>query len=305
MNTLDIKQLNKSFGNKHVLRDLSLSIPKGSIYGFVGENGAGKTTTLSTIVGLLKADSGQILVNKETVQYGKSPSYQKIGYLPDVPEFYPYMTAKEYLFLCGKISQLDKDTIHKNIDETLRLVSLNEEKQKIGGYSRGMKQRLGLAQALLHKPEILICDEPTSALDPVGRKKVLEIFKKIKGNTTILFSTHILSDVEKICDSIGILHNGKLQAYGSLHELKEKYSKKSVEILFQTSADCRKFIENFSSDKDYGTITNKELTVLIETDKKEEIGQDILEQLTRQKITPAEYKLLDTSLEDIFLEVIK
>ena len=195
MNVLEINNLCKSFGSKEVLRKLNLSVPEHSIYGFVGMNGAGKTTTMKAVLGLLKVDEGEIYVCNEKVAFGQTATNKYIGYLPDVPEFYSFLTAQEYLKLCGEGLDMNNDEILKRSNELLSLVGLSDEKGKIKGYSRGMKQRLGIAQALLARPKLLICDEPTSALDPVGRKEILDLLLSVKDQTTVLFSTHILSDV--------------------------------------------------------------------------------------------------------------
>lgn len=198
MDMLAITNLQKRFGDKSVLKGLDLSVPEHSVFGFIGKNGAGKTTTMKTILGLLKADGGEILVSGEKVVYGQTATNRHIGYLPDVPEFYPFMTAPEYLSFCGEITGMSRIEIKSRSNELLKLVGLGNEKHRIKGFSRGMKQRLGIAQALLNRPKLLICDEPTSALDPVGRKEILDILMAVREQTTVLFSTHILSDVERM-----------------------------------------------------------------------------------------------------------
>ena len=195
---IKISNLHMSFKEKEVLKGINLEVPKNSIFGFVGKNGAGKTTMMKIILGLLNQDKGTILVNNEAVSFGGSNTNKYVGYLPDVPEFYSYMTAYEFLNFCAQITKIDKDEIEPRINEMLKLVGLANEKHRIRGFSRGMKQRLGIAQALLNKPKLLICDEPTSALDPIGRKEILDILKEASSETTILFSTHILRDVERI-----------------------------------------------------------------------------------------------------------
>lgn len=175
---------------------------------------------MKMILGFLKKDEGSIKVFGEEVSFGQSKTNRFIGYLPDVPEFYGYMTAKEYLNLCGAITGLSKNEIKNKSVELLELVGLRDVNKRISVYSRGMKQRLGIAQALLNSPKLLICDEPTSALDPLGRKEILDIILKIKDSTTVIFSTHILSDVEAICDHVVVLDKGKNVLEGSIDELK-------------------------------------------------------------------------------------
>ncbi|WP_342387839.1 ABC transporter ATP-binding protein [Salinicoccus bachuensis] len=210
MDILKIEGLKKAFNQKTVIEELSLEVAQNEIYGFIGSNGAGKTTTMKMVLGLLKPDGGDIYVCGEKVRFGDTPTNRHVGYLPDVPEFYTYMNAEEYLKLCADITKMEKAEQRGRIDELLNLVGLQGEKSRIRNYSRGMKQRLGIAQALIHRPKLLICDEPTSALDPKGRMEILKILKEITKETTVIFSTHILSDVERICDRVGILYDRKI-----------------------------------------------------------------------------------------------
>ena len=246
MNILTITDLHKSFGEKQVLRGVSLSVPAGSIFGFVGRNGAGKTTAMKAILGLLKTDGGEITVGGERVRFGETPTNRHVGYLPDVPEFYSFMTAREYLTLCGETLGMNRSDIRQKSEQLLTLVGLSDEKHRIKGYSRGMKQRLGIAQALLGSPKLLICDEPTSALDPIGRKEILDILQSVKDHTTVLFSTHILSDVERICTDVAFLHNGVIAMQGSVSELKSIYPSEDFVVETDTGEDCRKLLARFS-----------------------------------------------------------
>ncbi len=233
MDVLKIQNLEKRFGGKEVLCGLDLSVPEHSIFGFIGRNGAGKTTTMKAVLGLLKPDGGQIYVMNEKVRFGQTPTNRYIGYLPDVPEFYSYMTPPEYLHFCGKISGMDRSDIALRSKELLELVGLGQERRRIKGFSRGMKQRLGIAQALLNRPKLLICDEPTSALDPAGRKEILDILLAAKEQTTILFSTHILSDVERICTEAAFLKEGRAAVQGTIPELKNM--RRSDEFIIETA----------------------------------------------------------------------
>lgn len=223
MEMLCITGLQKRFGDREVLKGLNLTVPEHSLFGFIGRNGAGKTTTMKAVLGLVKADAGEICINGEKTAYGQTAANRFIGYLPDVPEFYPFMTAPEYLKFCGEITGMPVKEIRKRSEEMLELVGLKGEKHRIKGFSRGMKQRLGIAQALLNRPKLLICDEPTSALDPVGRKEILDLLLAVREQTTVLFSTHILSDVERICTDIALLHEGKVDIQGKLSEIRTQY----------------------------------------------------------------------------------
>ncbi|MCK5388324.1 MAG: ABC transporter ATP-binding protein, partial [Candidatus Izimaplasma sp.] len=191
--------LTKSYNNQIVLKDLNLTIKKGEVYGFIGKNGAGKTTTINLILSLITKDSGDIFINDSEVKYIDQQYKTKIGYVPDVPVFPGYMRAKDYLKFTSEIFDMKKEEVNQRIEEVLEFVDLPNSKKKISSYSRGMKQRLAIAQALLHDPEILIMDEPTSALDPIGRNDVMNMIYKLKGSKTIFYSTHILDDIERVC----------------------------------------------------------------------------------------------------------
>lgn len=245
MNMLEISHISKKFGDKEVLRDVNFTVPEHAVYGFVGQNGAGKTTTMKLVLGLLAADGGEIRVNGEKVSFGENPVNRYIGYLPDVPEFYSFMNAAEYLNFCGAVTGMKTQECQKRTEEMLALVGLAGEKHRIKGFSRGMKQRLGIAQALLNRPKLLICDEPTSALDPVGRKEILDILVSAREQTTVLFSTHILSDVERICEQFAFLHEGKILRQGSMEEIRKSSGETGFEIELERELDAEKLMEHF------------------------------------------------------------
>lgn len=303
MEALKIDNLHKSFGKNTIINGLSMSIPENTIFGFLGKNGAGKTTTMKMILGFLKKDEGSIKVFGEEVSFGQSKTNRFIGYLSDVPEFYGYMTAKEYLNLCGAITGLSKNEIKNKSVELLELVGLRDVNKRISGYSRGMKQRLGIAQALLNSPKLLICDEPTSALDPLGRKEILDIILKIKDSTTVIFSTHILSDVEAICDHVVVLDKGKNVLEGSIDELKNIKRKNTIKIRFKSDKELKAFK---SLDKFSNLVTNKKGDTLYLTDEENQLKDiDILYELYKLNIFPLEIKIEEPTLENIFLEVTK
>ncbi|OFI50237.1 ABC transporter ATP-binding protein [Floricoccus tropicus] len=297
-NILEINNLTKSFGSNKILDGINLQIPSGTIYGFIGKNGAGKTTTMKIILGLLQADEGEVLVNGEKVKFGQSETNKYMGYLPDVPEFYGYMTAKEYLILCGKITGMSKIQIKKRSDELLNLVGLGDDKKKIKSYSRGMKQRLGIAQALLNKPKLLLCDEPTSALDPLGRNDVLEILEKIKDETTVIFSTHILSDVESICDHVAFLNGGKIVLNEKLVDLKKIRKADGFEIVFVNHEDCVKFNQDYMEFEARG-----DKTLVLKNGSQEDM-LFAMGNLAERKIMVEKIEMLEPSLDSLFMEVI-
>jgi len=296
MNILEVKDLHKSFGSKTVLDGLTFSVSEGSVFGFIGRNGAGKTTTMKMILGLLQADSGEITVCGERVRYGNTPTNKYVGCLPDVPEFYSYMTAREYLRLCGEVTGMKQSEIKKRSDELLELVGLANEKHRIKGYSRGMKQRLGIAQALINKPRLLICDEPTSALDPLGRKEILEIISSARGETSVIFSTHILSDVEKICDDTAILEKGRIALCGTVSELKAKRSGSDVQIVPASAGDAEKTAQLLGGEVHSGTVIVKNAS--------QDKMLSILKTISENRIPILKIEHTEPDLEQLFMEVI-
>lgn len=300
MDVLEISNLYKSFGANKVIDGVSFSVKQGSVFGFLGQNGAGKTTTMKMVLGLMKPDDGDIAVCGEKVSYGQTRTNRFIGYLPDVPEFYGYMRPMEYLRLCGEISGLDKNKIKSKSHELLELVGLENANRKISGYSRGMKQRLGIAQALLGEPKLLICDEPTSALDPIGRIEILDILHKVKDKTTVVFSTHILSDVERICDSIAVLNKGKLAVTGALGELKAKHKCDSLYIEFAKKDDAAYFSALFDKSEKY--IIDGNVITLTSNDILSAEAR-VIDLLSTHKLLPVRLELAEPTLENLFMEV--
>jgi ABC-2 type transport system ATP-binding protein len=214
-----------------VLDRLSLSVQRGEIYGFLGPNGAGKTTTLKILMGLMRATSGKAEVLG--CQAGEVAVRRRIGFLPEAPYFYDYLTAEEFLAFYGHLAGLDRAELGRRVTHLLELVGLTEARtRQLRKFSKGMLQRIGLAQALIHDPEVVILDEPMSGLDPIGRKQVRDLILGLRDQgKTVFFSTHIIPDVEMICDRVGIVVKGKLLASGRVDELVSHGHTQSVEIV--------------------------------------------------------------------------
>ena len=298
MEMLQITSLQKSFGDKEVLKGLDLSVPEGSIYGFIGKNGAGKTTTMKMILGLMRPDAGKIMVAGENVVYGETLTNRHIGYLPDVPEYYSFMTPSEYLHFCGEITGMKKEEAAVRTKELLDLVGLLEEKHRIKGFSRGMKQRLGIAQALLNRPKLLICDEPTSALDPVGRKEILDILLAVRKQTTVIFSTHILSDVERICTDVAFLHDGKVHMQGKVAEIKADYRTEEYIVETETEQGLTEILKTFANCKKQG---NHQLVFA----QNECELKELLNFIATKNIPILKIERKEPTLESLFMEVVK
>lgn len=305
MDILKVKNLKKSFNGHAVIKDLSFQVPEHSVFGFLGANGAGKTTTMKMILGLLQPDEGEIRIGGSRVSYGETKTNRMIGYLPDVPEFYNYMRAKEYLKLCGEVSGMPAKKIQDKSGELLEIVGLKDVKQKIGGYSRGMKQRLGIAQALLNDPRLLLCDEPTSALDPVGRKEILDILSVVKSQMTVVFSTHILSDVERICDRVAVLHDGKLALCGGLEELKSGHKRDEMILELMNEQDAKKLQGILLNTAGITSVDRSRFSLTIQVQDVEKSGLDILSLVLREQMQVLKYEVQEPNLETLFMEVVK
>lgn len=305
MAIVEVKGLKKHFGAKKVIDDISFKVEENRVFGFLGPNGAGKTTTMKMLLGLSQPDEGSLTVCGEPVRYGETKTNGYIGFLPDVPAFYSFMNAREYLQLCGEITGLKQAFIKQKSEELLTLIGLANESGKIGTYSRGMQQRLGIAQALLNEPKLLICDEPTSALDPIGRKQILDILHEVKQKTTVIFSTHVLSDVERICDDIVVLHDGKIVIAGDLQTIKKQYQSDQLYIQFRTADDKNKFctLPVIQIMLQNGTVRQEKMSLQFErTHSTEKI---VLQALQESHVFPQKLAVVEQSLENIFMDVVK
>ncbi len=227
---LSVDSLTKRFGTRLALDRLTLSVPRGAIHGFLGPNGAGKTTTFRLLTGLSRPESGTIRIFGQRVSFGSSAGRECIGYLPDVPDAYPFLRPMEFLDLCGRLGGLSHREIRTRSRALLDLVGLPGETRRIGSFSRGMKQRLGLAQAIFHQPELVLLDEPVSALDPSGRKEILDLVGSLSRTATVFFSTHILADVERVCDRVSILHEGRCLVDDTMAGLRARFPTQGIRV---------------------------------------------------------------------------
>lgn len=300
MALLKASDLVKRFGNTNAVKGINFHIEEGRCVSLLGPNGAGKTTTLKMLSGLLKPTSGSIDFKGKKAKDLR----QFIGYLPQYPAFYNWMSGKEFLIFAGQLAKLNRKEAEKRSEELLERVGLtNAKKRKIGGYSGGMKQRLGLAQALIHRPKLLILDEPVSALDPLGRREVLDMMREIKEETTILFSTHVLHDAEEISDDILIMHAGEIAISGSLGSVMEEYRQPILQIEFESqAADWLKSIANYSFVSEVNIQGNKASIVL-----KDLINgkQTLLKDIVDRKLPIRKFEISQTTLEDLFMKVVK
>lgn len=289
-----VRNVTKKFQQRAAVNNVSFDIEQGRCVALIGPNGAGKTTLLKMLVGLLKQDNGDI-------SYHQQSNWRKeIGFLPQVPNFYGWMTPKEFLMFMGKISEMDRSILKTRVDEVLVATGISEaSNRKIQGFSGGMKQRLGLAQALLHNPSFLLLDEPVSALDPFGRRDVMNILASLKESTTIIYSTHVLHDAEEISDDVLLMKSGEIVAKDTLESLlsnaTQNYTLKTAYEIPEALMKCR-FIKNISL---IGKYTAE--IILHSSSGKEQLLQWCLD----NKVDIVMFQQGKQTLESVFLEVVK
>lgn len=230
--SIEVSQLSRMYGEQKAVDDISFNVNRGEIVGFLGPNGAGKSTTMKMITGYLEPDKGSTIVSGINMQKDPITAKRKLGYLPEANPLYYDMYVQEYLGFVADVHAIsNKKEKIKNIIETVGLAP--EKRKRTGQLSKGYKQRVGLAAALLHDPEVLVLDEPTTGLDPNQIIEIRELIRSLGKNKTVLFSTHILQEVEAICDRIIIIDKGRLVANGTLHELKKSSGAQSLEEIFK------------------------------------------------------------------------
>jgi ABC-2 type transport system ATP-binding protein len=301
------EELRKVFGAVHALDGLNLSVDEGTVFGFLGPNGAGKTTTIRILTGLAHATSGQAWVSGKEVTANRNEIAKQIGFLPEEPAFYPWMTPREFLDYVGRVFGLPTAVRSSRIKELLALAGLDEAaKRRIGGFSRGMRQRLALAQALLNQPRVLFLDEPASALDPVGRKEVLEFIEQLRGQCTVFMSTHILADVERVCDTVGIINRGKLVTAAPRDVLLAQYAIPAfeVEVDAQTEAILLPWSEALRRAAWVKTISVEGLIARVIVSDVEAAKRELLASITQAGLILTRYEVVRPSLEDVFMQLV-
>jgi ABC-2 type transport system ATP-binding protein len=223
--------LTKRYRLDVALDALDLDVPAGCVFGFLGPNGAGKTTTLRLLTGLARPTAGSATVAGIDATTGGRALAERIGALDQDPRYYGWMTGRELLAFVGRLHGLDGAALRARVDEVLETIGLvDAAKRRIGGYSGGMRQRLGIGQAILPRPSVLFLDEPVSSLDPAGRRDVLELIGRLRGTCTVFMSTHILNDVERVCDRVGILDHGRLVTEAPMDELLASHARPILEL---------------------------------------------------------------------------
>lgn len=301
MPVITVTGLKKNFKEKEVIKGLDFNLENGKCTALIGPNGSGKSTTLRMLSGLIKPSSGKIQFQNES-NFRDIRKY--IGYLPQFPVFHEWMTGLEFLQYVGQLGGLSKGISKQRSEELLILVGLADaKKMRIGKYSGGMKQRLGIAQAIIHDPKLVMLDEPVSALDPFGRREVLELLGRLKEDKTILFSTHILNDAEEVCDNILFLHNGIIVESGSMSELRSRHHQQKIVMEF--GEGTKEFVASLTSEynNESCTIEGNQVTFIVKDI--EQAKTVFLRKIADKNMPLIRFEVGRLTLEDVFLKVVQ
>lgn len=295
---MELVDVRKTIGKKEIIKGLSFTIQKGEVFGFIGPNGAGKTTTIRMMVGLMKLTDGDVLIQGNSIKSNYKEAVREVGAIVENPEMYPFMTGEQNLAHYARmIPGITKD----RIKEVVEIVGLEKAmKEKVGRYSLGMRQRLGIAQALLHKPSILILDEPTNGLDPAGIREIRRYIRKLaeENNVAVIISSHLLSEIELMCDRIGIIKNGELVATQQVHENVATDNLMQVEIEVSPS---EKAIEILKTEfKIQAALEGANLLFQLEKEKIPEV----INVFVKHDISVYQVSITKASLEDKFFDLI-
>lgn len=299
--------LSKHYGAVKALDHLDLEVPENVVFGFLGPNGAGKTTTIKLLTGFARPTAGRAWVAGEAVGDDRPGFRSMIGLLPDVPAFYDWMSGREFLHLVGELHRLPRAEVKRRADELLEMVDLVQAGgRRIGGYSRGMRQRLGIAQALVNRPRVLFMDEPTSALDPIGRREVLSLITRLRQSATVFMSTHILSDVERVCDMVGIVDKGALIAVSPVEDLRRKFAGSVFEMEFmEDPGPFRDALTRVSWLAAPEIVLHGAARVLrVKAVDVDRARKELPRMIAESGLTLTRYELVLPSIEDIFVDIM-
>ncbi|MCL2204559.1 MAG: ABC transporter ATP-binding protein [Defluviitaleaceae bacterium] len=305
---VEARGLTKRYKTALAVDNIDIAVPAGCCCGFLGKNGAGKTTTLKMLVGLKKPTVGSISIMERPQLFGRGGSF---GYLPDVPNFYGYMNGAEFLTFCAKLCGIPAAARGAKVKALLEKVGLSKARAAISGYSRGMKQRLGIAQALINDPQVIFMDEPVSALDPIGRRDVIDIIHSLKagGDKTVIFSTHILNDVEEVCDYVLIIEKGRIMAQDYLADLKARHKRDEGEVRFHDAETAAQFAAAVGNAPAEGGLLAQPIspvafTLRLPGADSRQLSRHVNALLHAHALPMESYAAHNPSLEDIFYATI-
>ena len=299
---IELRGLTKRFGDTLALDHVDLVVRPGMVFGFLGRNGAGKTTALRILAGLARPTSGTAHVLGGDVALARGAVRARIGFLPDVPGFYPWMTAREYLEFAGGLFGLEPTRLDERADALLEMAGLASVTTRVGGFSRGMRQRLGIAQALINAPSLLMLDEPTSALDPIGRREVLEMIASLHGRTTVFFSTHILADVERVCDAVAILERGRVVESAGIAELTARAAANRVILEVEGDGAAAAVAGLLAGRAWVRSLETNERGLRITVADLPTAQRDIPTVIAAAGVALRRFEIEEASLEDVFVE---
>lgn len=306
---IQIDNVTKKFGEHIALNNLNLTIDRGEILGFLGPNGAGKSTTMNIITGYISATEGTVKIDGTDILENPEVAKKKIGYLPEIPPLYTEMTVYEYLKFVSKLKKVKADSIDNSLEKIADLVKINHVMGRlIRNLSKGYKQRVGLAQALIGEPEVIILDEPTVGLDPKEILEIRNLIKHIGKDRTVIISSHILTEISAVCDKVVIINKGKVVATGTPEELSKKinYSNKimlRVKAPKEAVIQAIEEIDRINSVQEQGTVEESCTDVIVEAKEDVDIREDIFNKLCEKAYPILMMKNVDLSLEEIFLQI--
>ena len=301
MSILSVTSLTKKYKDTTAVRDVNFALSTGKCIALIGPNGAGKTTILRILAGLLKPTEGEI-------SFAGQPKHtdlrKYIGYLPQYPVFPNWMTAREFLIFSGELAHLSKQEATVRAEKLAEEVGIKDAwNKRIGSFSGGMKQRLGIAQAMIHSPQLVLLDEPVSSLDPLGRREILNLLEGLKEKMTILFSTHILNDAEEICDELILLKQGEIIEAGAIADIRAKYRTSIIELEFQENP--KTYLEKVKNLPNLENCYLERHTIKVAALDIEIARTVILKTAAEQHWPLIGFQLQRASLEELFMEAVK
>jgi len=305
---IEVNGLYKRYGKVEALRGMDLMVSRGTVFGFLGPNGAGKSTTMKILMGLIRPTRGEAFLFGRDALHAGPAARSRIGYLPQDPEFHPDRTVREILKFAGRLYSggMNPLTLHRRVDGLIEQVGLGgKARRRVRALSGGETQRLGIAQALIGDPDLLILDEPSAGLDPRGRREVIDLIDDVRQHTTVFYSTHILDDVQRVSDAVAVVGGGRMLAQGSIGEI------------LGSPADSYTAILRGESDGLRGRVGNEPWVASVETARRGELEEwtvRLADETAADRLLPllagqkgcdvVEYHLSDRSLEDAYLEIV-
>jgi ABC-2 type transport system ATP-binding protein len=306
MIAIQTEGLRKTYGDVKALDGLNLAVESGAVFGFLGPNGSGKTTTIRILTGLARPTAGRAWVAGVEVT-GRPDAARRFGHLPEEPAFYNWMTPAEFLDHVARLFGLRAAERRSRVHELLELVGLADvARRRVAGFSRGMRQRLGVAQALVNQPQVLFLDEPVSALDPVGRKEVLDLIERLRGRCTVFMSTHILADVERVCDSVGIVAHGRLVTQGPRADLLAEYAVPAFELEAYAGGEAAlgAWAETQRREPWVTAAVVEGHTARLTVNDVDAAKRLLLPAAVQAGLVLTRYEMMKPSLEDVFLRLV-